>query len=152
MNKSKIAFVIIALSTTSIACTNDNQKLADAKAEVVEAKEDLAKANVNAAQSAEKAATVEEWKLFKIDADAKIQKNEAEIAQLKISFKKSGKELDENYVANIKALEQKNKEISAKVNDYETSQSDWAVFRRTFDSDMESIDNAIKDLRDNHRK
>lgn len=147
-----IAFVALAITTISISCANDAEKVVDAKEEVVEAKDDLATAQENAAESAAKAATVEEWKLFKIESETKIQNNEAEIARLKISLKKPGGELDATYKENIAMLEKRNKDIKAKVNDYETSQSDWATFKREYDYDMESMSKAIKDMGTNNRK
>lgn len=147
-----IAIFAIAISATTIGCANDAEKVVDAKEEVVEAKDDLAKAQEDASVNAAKAATVEEWKLFKIESETQIQNNEAEIARLKISLKKPGKELDAMYSESIMVLEKKNKDIMAKVNNYETSQSDWATFRREYDYDMGSLSQSIKDLGTNNRK
>lgn len=154
-----IAIVAIAISATTVGCANTNEKVADAnekvadaKDDVIEAKDDLVKAKDDAAQSAAKAATVEEWKLFKIESETKIHNNEGEIERLKMSLKKPGKELDAMYSEKIAALEKKNKDLKAKVNDYETSQSDWATFKREYDYDMESLAKAMKDIGTNNRK
>lgn len=154
MKKSiySIALIAVVLSVLTIACSSNNEKVADAKEELVEANKDLNEAQEHASESAAKAATVEEWKLFKIESETKIQNNEAEIQRLKISLKKPGKELDAMYSESILILEKKNEDLKAKVNNYETSQSDWATFRREFDYDMESMSKAIKDLATNNRK
>lgn len=154
-----IAIAAIALTSTSIGCANNAEKLVDAqeeiveaKEEVVEAKDELATAQENAAISAAKAATVEEWKLFKIESETKIQNNEAAIARLKMSLKKPGVALEASYKERIDILEKRNQDIKAKVNDYETSQSDWASFKRAYDADMEVISKAIIDMGANNRK
>ncbi|MDI9320798.1 MAG: hypothetical protein QM530_10065 [Phycisphaerales bacterium] len=147
-----VAVVAIAISGTAVGCANNNEKVADAKQEVVEAKDDLVKAQDHAAQSAAKAASVEEWKLFKIESETKIHNNEGEIERLKIILKKPGKTLDPMYGEKIAALEKMNKDLKSKVNDYKTSQSDWATFKREYDYDMESLTKAIKDIGSNNRK
>jgi hypothetical protein len=147
-----ITLLAIVFSVFTAACASNNEKVAEAKEELVEANKDLNEAQEHASESAAKAATVEEWKLFKIESETKIQNNKAEIARLKISLKKPGKELDAMYSESIQILEKRNKDLLAKMNDYETSQSDWATFRREFDYDMESMSKAIKDLGANNRQ
>lgn len=147
-----IALVTLSLTTVSLSCTDNADKLAEANQEVKDTKDELADAQVNAAVSAQRAATAEEWKSFKIESETKMQKREAEIAELRLSLKKPGKELDAMYVEKIMELEQKNKDLNAKVNTYEANQSDWATFKREYDYDMESMGKAIDDLGTNNTK
>ncbi|MES2477781.1 MAG: hypothetical protein V4561_01750 [Bacteroidota bacterium] len=147
-----IALSAIAVCGLSIGCANNADKLAEANQETKDAKEELANAQVDAAVSAQRAATAEEWKLFRLESDVKIQKREAEIAALKQSLRKTGGESDEINAEKILELEQRNKDLNAKINNYEASQSDWATFKREYDYDMESMSKAIQDLGTNNTK
>lgn len=147
-----LALAFIALSTLAISCNDNADKLAEANQEVMDIKDELAVAQVDAAVSAQRAATAEEWKMFKIESDTKLQNSEAEIAALRQSLKKPGQELDAMYLERIMELEQKNKELNSKVNNYEASKSDWATFRREYDYDMASMNKTIDDLGSNNTK
>ena len=147
-----IALSAIAVCGLSTGCANNADKLAEANQETKDAKEELANAQVDAAVNAQRAATAEEWKFFRLESDVKIQKREAEIAALKQSIHKTGGESDEIFAEKILELEQRNKDLNAKINNYEASQSDWATFKSEYDYDMESMNKAIKDLGTNNVK
>ena len=98
-----------------------------------------------------KVANAEEWRVFKSDAEIKIKENEVRIGELKVKMKKSGKTFDAMYEKNIIALEQKNKDLRAKISNYESNQSDWEAFKREFNHDMDELGQAIKDLTVNNK-
>jgi chromosome segregation ATPase len=93
-----------------------------------------------------KVANEEEWKAFKTETELQIKANENRIAELRAKMKKSGKTFDEMYEKNINNLEQKNKDLKARLNGYETNQSDWESFKREFNHDMDELGQALKDL------
>jgi len=138
------AFFIQGIILTG--CKSPTQKAEDAKENVQGAREDLKDAKQEANTTAVKAANDEEWKAFKIDADAKIKKNELRISELKVKLKKPGKGLDDADKQRIDALEKRNDELKSRVNDYEKNKTDWASFTRDFNRDADDLENSIKDI------
>lgn len=134
------------------ACKSEQKKADDAQVKVEAAKEDLKEVQNEAAVAAQKAATAEDWKMFKDAAELKIKENETRIAELKEKMKKAGKTVDAMYANSIAALEQKNTEMRNRIGAYEKSQSDWDTFKREFEHDMEGIGQAFKDLTVNNKK
>lgn len=126
------------------SCKSSTQKAEDAKEDVMDAREDLNEANQDANTAVVKAANEEQWKLFKIDAEAKIKKNELRITELKTKLKKTGKELDEADKQRIDSLETRNAELKNRVNDYENNKTDWETFTREFNQAMNQLENELK--------
>ncbi|HMT29069.1 MAG TPA: hypothetical protein PKD91_07305 [Bacteroidia bacterium] len=91
-------------------------------------------------------ATAEEWKVFKAETEAKIEANDARIAELKIQKKNNDEKLDESYVKRVDVLEVKNKELKDRVDAYEKKNSDWAKFKREFNHDLDELGQAFKDM------
>lgn len=54
--------------------------------------------------------------------------------------------LDPLYEKRIETLEQQNKDFRKKIEDYEKSQTDWEIFKREFNHDMDELGKALKDL------
>ena len=124
---------------------NAQENLQDAKEEVQDAKEDLVEAK--------RAATAEEWQVFKDETNAAIAVNETRIAELKVKMKNTGKSIDALYEKNINALEQKNKELKVRMDSYKNDTSaDWESFKREFKYDMNELGKSLKDLTVNNKK
>jgi chromosome segregation ATPase len=130
-------------------CKSPSQKAEDAKENVQDAREDLMDAKQEANTAVVKAANEEEWKIFKIDADAKIKKNELRIAELKAKLKNTGTGLNKSDKQTIDALETRNAEFKNRINDYEKNQTDWETFTREFNQAMNELENDLKDATDN---
>lgn len=148
MKQTSTIFLTATLVAASIfsGCKSPDQKVETAKDKVEDAKEEL-KTEVNDANAeATKKANAEEWKVFKADAVLKIKENDAKIADLKIKLKKPGKMLDPIYERRIATLEQKNKDLQIKLDNYEAKQSDWEAFKQEFNHDMDEFGQAFKDL------
>jgi chromosome segregation ATPase len=133
-------------------CESFSQKADSADNKVQDAKQDLKKAETDAALANQKAAVAEEWRVFKADTDIRIKANESAVVDLKAKMKTSGKKMDDVYSASIDALEQKNKDLQARLDNYEKNQSDWASFKREFNHDMDELGQAFKDLTVNNKK
>ena len=58
----------------------------------------------------------------------------------------SGKTMSNIYENRIKALEEQNKDLKARIYTYETNQSDWETFKREFNRDMDALGKALKDF------
>ena len=67
-------------------------------------------------------------------------------------MKKSGKTLDAVYEQRIDTLEKKNRDLKARVDAYDKSQSDWESFKREFNHDMDELGQAFKDLTVDNKK
>jgi chromosome segregation ATPase len=153
----KVIF-ILAMTTTFMTvtiftgCQSSTQKQEAAQAKVKDARQDLNEAQKNANEVAQKAATAEEWKTFKRESELKIKNNEIRIAELKIKLKNPGEIFDALYENKIIKLEQQNKDVKAKLEAYEKSQSNWESFKREFNHDMDELGKALKDLTVNNTK
>ena len=148
----KKAIFICTLITTIFAgmiftsCESSTQEMDNAQANVVEAKKDLKEARQDPQIAAQKTANAEAWKAFKSESELKIRGNETRIAELKEKMKTSGKTLDAAYAKKIDQLEQKNKDLNARMVAYEKEQSDWESFKREFNHDMDELGKALKDF------
>jgi hypothetical protein len=50
------------------------------------------------------------------------------------------------YENRINTLEDQNKELRNRIYSYENNQSDWEVFKREFNRDMDALGNSIRDF------
>ena len=132
------------------SCQSPTQNRDNSQTKVQEARKDLnetqKEANREVNQAVQKVATAEEWNTFRSESDLKITANEKRIAELKTKMNKPGEILDPLYSKKITDLEQQNKDLRAKLYAYEKSQSNWETFKREFNSDMDAIGEAFKNL------
>jgi len=91
-------------------------------------------------------ATAKEWATFKSDAEITIRNNEIRIGELREKLQKQGTLLDPMYERRIETLEQQNRDLKKRIEDYEKTQSDWETFKREFKHDMDELGKALKGL------
>lgn len=132
--------------TIFTGCQSSVQKEASARDNLQEAKQDLKDVQKDANEEAQKLANAEEWETFKSDAEITIRNNEIRIADLRVKLSKQGTMLDPMYEKKIETLEQQNKDLIKKIEDYEKSKSDWETFKREFNHDMDELGKALKDI------
>ncbi len=140
MKKSNLILVISAfvagLITTS--CNTPTQKVENAENNVVQANNDLDKANQ------EYLAEIENCKK---ETAVKISTNDRYIAELKVKAETVKKDAREDYTKSVADLEQKNREMKKKMEEYKADGKDkWASFKTDFDKGMDDIGKSIKDL------
>lgn len=160
LNSSKMKQLILLLAviaaiiagTLFTGCESAAKKSADANETLKDAKTDLKTAEKDAAAAAQKAADAADWKQFKIESEGKIMANENLIGQLKEKKKSSGKTLDAAYTKTIEELEQKNKNLKARMEAYEKGQTEWQSFKTEFNHDMDALGKALADLGVNNKK
>lgn len=101
-----------------------------------------------------KLATTEEWNAFKDEQELKIKEVEQWIAEFreKIIKPKTGQKIDSTLQEKIVKLEQKSNILRAKIESYESNQTDWESFKREFNHDMEELGDAFKDLTTDNEK
>jgi small-conductance mechanosensitive channel len=146
-----LAIATLAIGSIVMSCKSNTEKeqaaqenVDSAKVAVEEAEEDLAEAK--------RAATAEEWQEFKDATNAKIEENNAKIAELKLKVKKTGKDIDKAYQANIDTIEQKNKRLKIKLDTYKNdANSDWESFKREFNHDTDELGQSLKDFTVNNK-
>lgn len=110
MKTKIILFYLVSITfiagTLLVSCKPSNKDEIQSQEKV-----EIARENVQVAKDslavAKKAATDQEWKTFKKEADSVLTDNEAQIAELKLRMKKTGKSIDVKYQKNIEILEQK---------------------------------------------
>jgi uncharacterized protein HemX len=140
MKQGKILTLAIAIGTAAIvmSCNSPAKNLENAESNVVEAKEDLSKAQE------EYAADV---RLFRLETDKKITANEKEIADINEKIKKSKSKQRSEYEKQIVVLEQKNKTLKQKMDDYKAdTNKDWQLFKTEFNKDMDELGLALKNF------
>jgi len=133
-------------------CLSSDQKKAAADAQVIVAQDNLAKKQNNAVVVAEKAATADELKTFRLESDLKIKNNEAKIAELKLKMNKPGVVPDEFYTREIDSLEIKNSNLKKRLGEYEETHSDWTKFKRDFNRDLDEFGNTLKRIASQNTK
>jgi len=142
----RFALLVFTISIMQISCKSNAEKTEDAEQNVSEAKKELKEAKDEVNSEAAKLANAEDWKKFKSEAESKIKDNETRIAEHREKMKKSGKTMDAMHEKKIANLEEKNKELKQKLDNYETSQSNWESFKTEFNHDMDELAAAFKGL------
>jgi chromosome segregation ATPase len=149
MKKTSIIFSVatsVALVAILMGCQSAAQKEEVAQDKVQDAKQDLKEVQNDINTEAQKVATAEEWKEFRIATEEKISDNEKRIAELKVKIKKEGKTLDAVRENKIDKLQQQNRDFRERLDAYEKNQSDWESFKEEFNRDMDELGKALKDL------
>lgn len=148
MKKSffRLAITMLLAGITLVSCESSATKAKTAEDNLRIAEENLKQTQIEADAEAQRIAEAEEWEIFKAETQVKIMENETRIAELKVKLKKPGKVLDPIYVSRIEALENTNEELQKRLSNYEASQSDWAIFKAEFNSDMDKLIKSIKEF------
>lgn len=149
MSKSTflVAFVVMLMAGTFFtSCQSSAEKVDNAEAKVEDAQDNLTEVQKDATEQAKEDASEEEWRVFRADADARIKDNDMRIAELRQKMKTSGKTMDAVYSASIDALEQRNRDMKDRIENYQEANSNWTSFKREFDYDMEKIGESLKGL------
>ena len=153
-----IKSILVLAVTTFLAgnvftsCKSNTEKEEDAVENVQDAKENLENVTEDINNDAITKANDTEWQTFKAEANKTIVENEARIVELKKAMNKAGTTFDATYKKNIETLQERNAALKTKIADYENNQTDWASFKREFDSDMTELGSALKDLTVNNKK
>lgn len=145
-NTIKMNLMFLGATLAFAGCQTAAEKNTDAMNDVSEAKEDLQSAKEAANLAEQNLLQNNEWIQFRKDALVQIEDNEKEIAILRIKKEKSGRTFDTLYGKRIDQLESDNKALKQRIDDYETSQSDWEKFKTEFNRDMSNLGKALNGL------
>jgi chromosome segregation ATPase len=149
LNISITAFLAASIFT---ACQSPAEKVDSAKADVKEAKQDLKAEQKDANAEAAKKAEAEEWRVYKLETEARIKDNDVRIAELRVRLKKPGKVLDPLYAKQIEGLEKRNRALQAKIDAYVPEQSTWESFKSESKHDMDELGHSLKDFTVDNKK
>lgn len=131
-------FFLVALTTIAGCDSSSSEKIIDAKLELKEAKDNLAKAEKD---------YVTDLVNYRKIANATISSNERSINELKANIAEGTVKLQADSKAKIIELEKKNTIMKQKLNDYTVEGKDqWESFKSEFSSDMDALGKAIKNL------
>ena len=151
MKNSKVIGLFLALSLLS-SCRSNDQKKEDARDKTQTALENLNAAQNNENKVAQKVATEEELKTFKLESELKIKNNEVSITKLKLKMNKPGSALDEVYARRIDSLQLKNQNLKTRMGNYEKIHTDWGKFKSDFNRDLNQLGKTLNSLTDEHIK
>ncbi len=135
-----LALAIVALLSGAlvISCNSSSKKLEEAQEDVVDAHNDLDQANLDYEADIEN---------YRLETAAKIEDNNQSIADFKARVASEKKEKRAEYEAKINELDQKNSDMKKKLDDYKIEGKEkWDAFKTEFNSDMNELGTAFKDL------
>jgi len=151
MKSSKVIGLFLALALLG-SCMSNDQKKEDARNKTQTALDNLNTAQNNENKLAQKVASEEELKTFKLESDLKIKSNEVSIAKLKLKMNKPGSALDEVYARRIDSLQLKNQNLKTRMGNYEKTHTDWGKFKSDFNRDLNQLGKTLNSLTDEHIK
>ena len=151
MNRLKAIGLLLALVLLN-SCMSNDQKKEDARNKTQTALENLNTAQNNENKVAQKVASEEELKTFKLESELKIKNNEVSIAKLKLKMNKPGSALDEVYASRIDSLQLKNQNLKTRIGNYEKTHTDWGKFKSDFNRDLNQLGKTINTLTEDHSK
>lgn len=133
--------VVLSLSL-NFACSNSTQNetkdLKDAKADVVDAENNLEQAKKDSA---------EEYTKYKTVVLFTLTENEKKIAALKEKRKTESATARTKYLKELDALEQKNDLLKSKINLYNNGAKDkWEAFKKGFNQEVDDLGKSISAL------
>ncbi len=138
------AFAVIVAGYLATSCQSNTSKVENAEENVMDAKEELKEAQADLNQ---------EYPAFRIEAEAKIDANDKRILELSAIVNEPGdKLLDDLRRKRIVELKQKNADLRIRLYNYEKEHSDWEVFKREFNHDLDGIVDAFNDLGKDNKK
>jgi len=145
MSRTAFAFVAIVLlaGTAFTGCkSRPEEKIEDAKENLLEAKHDV-KAAVNDALTAYR----DEWQPFEFDAEARIRDNEYTMNGYKKKMVKADATQKAIFNKKIEELEQRNAELKRRLEEYhDEGKVKWEEFKQGFTHDMGELEKSLKEL------
>jgi uncharacterized membrane protein YgaE (UPF0421/DUF939 family) len=121
------------------SCQSKEKKLENAQENVVEANEDLDKAQQE----------------YRMEQENRLHENEMEIETYRNNEKELKEDIRADYHRMVDSLEARNKNLRIKLNTYDKKDKDntrWESFKREFNHDMEELKNSFKDIGKNNVK
>ena len=147
MKKSTLLLASILFLTLSItqACQSSAKKVENAEDNVLDAKKDLNESQNDLVIARND--SINDYMLFKKEAEMKIIAQEKNIADFKARIAKEKKEVKADYQKKLTDLENKNTDLKKNLADLkDDGQNKWISFKKEFNHDMDELGQALKDL------
>jgi len=137
-----MALIVFVAGTVFTSCQSSASKVDEAKDNLQVATENVIVANQELNQALKDSITQ-----FRISAKEKIKSNEEKIAALKVRIAKENAKTKINNDKKLAALEQKNKDMVNRLDNYnDIQQEKWDAFKVEYNHDMDELGDAFKDL------
>lgn len=134
-----LPLAVLMFSTVLMGCDSPAKNVADAKDELHEAQVKLAESKKDSIRDAD-------WREFKAASQEKIAANQVRITEMKLRSTSKAALKTPGYEQQITDLENRNETLQHRIDDYEKYNSNWEVFKREFNHDMEELGKSMKDL------
>ena len=136
---------VLALTLTSVMVAGSLLTFAQDDKKEKEVRKDLSEGNKDLREARTDSAA--DYQKFKMASETKIRNNQMEIATLKAKKSTDTKEVKERYDKRVNTLEQMNDDLKIKMNgSNKVKTSEWALFKRGVNLDMDELTLAIKDI------
>lgn len=133
-----IAALFVSAGSCIISCNSPEQKVEDAREDVVDAQQKLEEANADYEAELEN---------YRRDVATRSENNTRTLEEFKARVNEKRADARDEYNRKIAELEQKNRDMKLKVDGYKADGKDkWEQFKREVDHDMEELGNSIRDL------
>ncbi len=139
-----LAIVSIVAAPIINGCQTQSEKVENAQVRVQNADSNLKEVQKDSLTHAQKATSVEEWKIFRNESQAKIRNNEIRIEALKTKINNNGGYANYTDRERIDSLEIKNKELVTRMDNYTNGKSDWETFKLEFDRDLDGLGESLQ--------
>jgi len=142
MKKVLFIMALFAISSTVVlltSCDSNEKKIQNAEQKVREANLELSELLKETREEAREAVREKEIALFKAECILQIQENEKRIAELRIKINKNGKAADPLYAKRIDVLQDENKGLERKLNEFDKNKTPWEQFKIDFVKDVNNL-------------
>lgn len=146
MKKAILKFTTLLCIASLIvtSCNTSAEKVEAAKENVIDAKQDLVKANE---------ALLADIEAYKLETANKIENNNKSIIEFNSRIETQKNSATVDYKKKIAELEAKNSDMQKKLDNYKANgKENWESFKTEFNHDMEELGQAFKDLTVNNKK
>jgi hypothetical protein len=138
MKKPIITFALLAFTSFSFltSCKNENtrEETLETKKIIIVTEQD----------------SLTDYQLFKMKINEKIAANELKIAELKVTVNEGNKKAKKQYDEKIILIEEKNKGLKVKVNNYTQSNAEtWEAFKTGLQDNAEELEKDLEEFNDN---
>jgi hypothetical protein len=140
MKKSILALAACSIITGAMftGCSTSSQKVENAQDKVIQANEELAIANK------EYLADIDN---YRTETAGRIAANDESIKEFNARIEHEKKSVKADYQKKIAVLEQRNRDMKMKMENYKEEGKDkWIIFKAEFSHDMDEMGKAFKDL------
>ncbi|PZO27914.1 MAG: hypothetical protein DCF13_10385 [Flavobacteriaceae bacterium] len=152
MNLKFLAIMLVTVLLVGgsfVSCKSNSEKEADAAENLNDANQEMENVETEVMNDSIEKANDAEWQTFKEEALVAINNNEKQIISLKDAIQKPGNKFTESYKKSISDLEDKNKDLQSRIDNYENNKTDWQNFKTKFNNDLRNIGKEINNINTN---